>query len=707
MVDVFAKLIAEKEGLQFNHVVEVINLLNEGATVPFIARYRKDNTGGMEDLKVFQVQKSLTHYTELKKRKLHVISVIEEQDKMTAELQRKIDGCWDDKLLEDLYLPYKTKRKTKAETARQNGLEVLAKIIMKQDRQDYHGSVTRFIKGDIKSEAEAVEGAKFIMAEWMSENQAARNRTRRLYKNEGLLVSKLKKGKEAEGEKYTQYFDYSQKAIHVPSHRFLAIQRASEEGIVSSGIKVDKKEAIANVSSFFIKGKGEASTIVEEALSDAYTRLIKPSIENELIKEIKLKSDQEAIKVFAKNLRQLLMVPPVKDKKVLAIDPGFKSGCKVVCLDERGNLKHNENIFPHPPQKKYKEALTKISGLVDAYKIDAIAIGNGTAGRETESFIQKINFSRDVEVYVVNENGASIYSASSIAREEFPNYDVTVRGAVSIGRRLIDPLAELVKIDAKSIGVGQYQHDVDQSLLKLELDHVVETCVNQVGVNLNTASKYLLQYVSGIGETLANNILEYRKQNQGISSRAELNKVPRLGPKVYQQCAGFLKVEGENLLDSTSVHPEHYSIVKEIAKVQNVSVEALIGGEEIRQNDIAAKINETVGELTLQDILKELNKPGFDPRKQVRKFNFDPNIKSIEDVQEGMILPGLVTNLTNFGAFVDIGIKENGLVHISHITNRFISSPMEELDLNDFVRVKVISVDVVKKRIGLSIKDVK
>lgn len=705
MVDVFAKLIAEKEGVQFSHVIAVINLLNDGATVPFIARYRKDNTGGMEDLKVFQVQKLLSNYKELEKRKAHIISVIEEQNKMTPELLMKLNNCWDDKLIEDLYLPYKTKRKTKAETARQNGLEVLAKIIMKQDRQDYKNSVSRFIKGNVKNEEEALEGAKFIMAEWMSENQAARNRTRRLYKSSGLLVAKLKKGKEREGEKYAQYFDYSQKAIQVPSHRFLAIQRAGEEGIVSSSIKVDKKEAIANISSFFVKGRGAASTIVEEALSDAYSRLIKPSIENELIKELKLKSDQEAIKVFAKNLRQLLMVPPVIGKKVLAIDPGFKSGCKVVCLDERGNLKHNENIFPHPPQKKFKEALTKISGLVDAYKIDAIAIGNGTAGRETENFIQKINFSRDVEVYVVNENGASIYSASSIAREEFPNYDVTVRGAVSIGRRLIDPLAELVKIDAKSIGVGQYQHDVDQSLLKMELDHVVEACVNQVGVNLNTASKYLLQYVSGVGETLAQNILDFRKKSQGIKSRSELNKVPRLGPKVFEQCAGFLKVDGIDLLDSTSVHPEHYAVVQKIATTQKKSIEELIGGEEIKIDEIATEITDSVGSLTMQDILKELNKPGFDPRKKVRKFNFDPNIKSIEDVSEGMVLPGLVTNLTNFGAFVDIGIKENGLVHISHITNRFISSPMEELDLNDYVKVKVISVDVAKKRIGLSIKD--
>lgn len=705
MTSNFPSLIASELNLKKSDVTTVIALLNEGATVPFIARYRKDQTGGMEDVNIFEVQKKILLLKSLEKRKKHIISVIEEQEKLTDELKSKLELCWDEKQLEDIYLPFKPKRKTKAETARQNGLEVLAKIIMKQDRQDFQSSATRFIKGDVKTFDDAVEGAQFIMAEWMSENQAVRNRIRGLFYRKGELVSKLKKGKEKAGEKYEQYFTYCQQATKVPSHRFLAIQRAQEESILSANIKVDKKDALDSITGFFIKGNGAASDIVLVALSDAYTRLIKPSIENEIWKEIKEKSDDVAIKVFAKNLQQLLMVPPLGSKRVLAIDPGFKSGCKVVCLDEQGNLVHNDNIYPHPPQKQINESIAKLTAFVNKYKIEAIAIGNGTAGRETEDLVKSISFDHDVEVFVVNENGASIYSASVIGREEFPDHDVTVRGAVSIGRRLMDPLAELVKIDAKSIGVGQYQHDVDQTKLKTELDHVVEICVNQVGVNVNTASEYLLQYVAGVGKSIASNIVQMRKDDGAFKNRLALKKVPRLGGKVFEQCAGFLKVEGVNPLDNTSVHPENYKDVGLIASSLNKNVNDLIDQTEIEISLLNKDIINSIGEFTLKDIIKELAKPGFDPRKKIKKFDFDPSLKSITDVKEGMIIHGIVTNLTNFGAFVDIGIKENGLVHISHIIDRYISSPMEVLDLNDHVKVKVVSVDINKKRIGLSIKE--
>lgn len=703
----FSFLISKNINLPEKDVKAVIDLLEGGATVPFIARYRKDMTGGMEDINVFEVQKQLARFKELEKRKTHICSVIEEQGKLTPELKAKIDDCWDEKVLEDIYLPYKPKRQTKAEVARQNGLEGLAGIIMKQEQQNLAHVIDRFIKGNIKTEEEAIDGAKDIIAEWINERQNTRDRIRRTFYYEGELYSKLKKGKEQEAEKYELYFDFSQKATQAPSHRVLAILRGTEEGFLSSGIKVDKDKILESMNQYFVKGNGEASEIVADAVKDAYQRLLKPTIENELLKEIKLKADQEAIKVFAKNIRQLLMVPPLGDKNILAIDPGFKTGCKVVCLDKQGNLKHNETIFPHPPQNQMSAAMSKISGLCNSYKIDAIAIGNGTAGRETEQMMKKIRFSQPVEIYTVNESGASIYSASNIGREEFPDYDVTVRGSVSIGRRLMDPLAELVKIEPKSIGVGQYQHDVDQNLLKTELDHVVESCVNQVGVNVNTASKYLLQYVAGVGPVLAENIVNYRTENGPFETREEIKKVPRMGAKVFEQCAGFLRVKGKNVLDNTSLHPEQYKTVESIAKSLTKKVEELIEDEDIINTKLDEKLVNQVGKLTLQDILKELAKPGFDPRKKIRKFNFDDTLKTINDVREGMIVPGLVTNLTNFGAFVDIGIKENGLVHISHITDRFISSPMEELDLNDYVKVKVISVDVAKKRIGLSIKDAK
>ncbi len=704
MTSKFSSIIASEFNLKIDNVKAVVSLLNEGATVPFIARYRKDQTGGMEDINVFEVQKKLSVLNDLAKRKKHILSVISDQGKLEDLLKQKIEDCWDEKKLEDIYLPFKPKRKTKAETARQNGLEVFAKIIMKQDR-DYKASASRFLKGDIKTISDAVEGAQFIIAEWMSENQAVRNRIRGLFQRKGELVSKIKKGKEREGEKYEQYFEYSQKATKVPSHRFLAIQRAQEESILSASIKIDKKEAIESIQSFFVKGNDASSKVVLEALNDAYKRLIKPSIENEIWKEIRAKSDDVAIQVFAKNLKQLLLVPPLGSKRVLAIDPGFKSGCKVVCLDEQGDLVHNENVFPHPPQKQFSESISKIESLVHTYKIESIAIGNGTAGRETEDLVKQMKFSHDVEVFMVNENGASIYSASSIGREEFPNHDVTVRGAVSIGRRLMDPLAELVKIDPKSIGVGQYQHDVDQTKLKVELDHIVESCVNQVGVNVNTASEYLLQYVAGVGKTLASNIVNVRKENGAFKNRIALKKVPRLGGKVFEQCAGFMRVKGDNPLDNTSVHPENYKDVSLIAKSLNKNLDDLINDDEIDESLIDEKVKISLGAFTLKDIITELSKKGFDPREKIQKFSFDQSLKSIEDVKEGMIISGLVTNLTNFGAFVDIGIKENGLVHISHIVDRYISSPMDVLNLNDNVKVKVVSVDVSKKRIALSIKE--
>lgn len=699
-------IIASNLNLSERDVLAVINLLDEGATVPFIARYRKDMTGGMEDINVFEVQKQLLKLKELAKRKTHILNTIEEQGKLSNELKTKIEACWDEKILEDIYLPYKPKRQTKAETARQNGLESLAGFIMKQN-DSFDKIIHRYVKGNIKSEEDALEGAKDIIAEWISERQSTRDKIRRTFYYEGELYSKLKKGKEQEAEKYELYFDFYQKAMQAPSHRVLAILRGSEEGLLSSGIQVDKQKIIDNMNHYFVKGNNDSSKIVELAVKDAYQRLIKPTIENELIKEIKNKADKEAISVFSKNISQLLMIPPLKDKNILAIDPGFKTGCKVVCLDKQGNLKHNETIFPHPPQNQLSKSISKISSLCNSYKIDAIAIGNGTAGRETEQMMKKISFNQPVEVYTVNESGASIYSASPIGREEFPDYDVTVRGAVSIGRRLMDPMAELVKIEPKSIGVGQYQHDVDQNLLKSELNHVVESCVNQVGVNVNSASKYLLQYISGIGSTLAENIVAYRTENGPFKTREEIKLVPRMGEKVFEQCAGFLKVEGDNILDNTSIHPEQYKNVELLAKSLGKKVEDLINNENLESLKIEDHLINKIGKLTIKDILNELAKPGFDPRKKIRKFNFDDTLKTINDVKEGMVIPGLVTNLTNFGAFVDIGIKENGLVHISHITDRFISSPMEELDLNDYVKVKVISVDVAKKRIGLSIKDAK
>lgn len=697
-----AQLISKKLNIQHSQVSATLNLLSDGNTVPFIARYRKDSTNGLKDFEVFDIEKQLIKIQDLEKRKTTILKTIDEQGSLSAELKQKISDCWEEKTLEDIYLPYKPKRKTKAEKARELGLEGLAKIIMSQKNQNFNSH--QFCKNGL-SEEEAVNRAKDIIAEWISERSFVRNKVRYEYQRNALLESKVKKGKEESGEKFKDYFKFSSLAKRLPSHRVLAILRGEDEKVLGVSLKVDKSSLLDFIKSKTVKGNGAASDVVSDACEEAYKRLIKPSIESELMTDLKSKADLEAIKVFSSNLKQLLMIPPLGEKNILAIDPGFKTGCKIVCLDKQGNLKHNETIFPHPPQKKFKESITKISSLVNAYKIDAIAIGNGTASRETENLVKKVNFSHAVDVYVVSESGASIYSASKVGREEFPNHDVTVRGSVSIGRRLLDPLAELVKIDPKSIGVGQYQHDVDQSTLRQELDYVVESCVNLVGVNVNTASPHLLKYIAGIGETIAQNIVEYRKKNGDFNSRNELKKVARLGGKAFEQSAGFLRVpNGNNPLDNSAVHPENYKVVEKIAQLKNVDVESLIGDPK-RLEGLKPETFD-LGAFTFKDLINDLSKQGHDPRKKIRKFEFDRSIESIKDLKIGMELPGLVENITNFGAFINIGIKEKGLVHVSEIANQYVSNPHEHLELNGYVKAKVISVDMNRKRIGLSLKQV-
>ena len=694
------QLISTKLSLQHNQVSATLKMLEEGNTVPFIARYRKDATNGLKDFEVFEVEKQLLKIKELKKRKTTILATIDEQGALTVELKQKINDCWEEKGLEDIYLPFKPKRKTKAEKARELGLEGLAKIVISQKNQNF--SVHSFCKNGI-TEDEAINGAKDIMAEWISERLFIRKKVRIEYQREAFLEAKIKKGKEVEGEKFRDYFAFSSLAKRLPSHRLLAILRGEKEKFLSVSLKVDQSKLIDFIQSNIVKGNGRASDVVSKACEEAYKRLIKPSIESELMLDLKQKADAEATKVFSSNLKQLLMIPPLGEKNILAIDPGFKSGCKIVCLDNQGNLKHNETIFPHPPQKKFKESITKISSLVNAYKIDAIAIGNGTASRETENLVKKVHFGHQVDVFVVSESGASIYSASKIGREEFPNYDVTVRGAVSIGRRLLDPLAELVKIDPKSIGVGQYQHDVDQVMLKKELDYVVESCVNSVGVNVNTASPHLLKYIAGIGEVIAQNIVDYRKQNGDFQNREALKKVTRLGGKAFEQSAGFLRItNGDNPLDNSAVHPENYKVVDRIAKHIKIQVSSLIGGSENLQGLSPEGFG--LGAFAFKDLVDDLSKHGHDPRKKIRKFEFDRSIESINDLKTGMELPGLVENITNFGAFINIGIKEKGLVHVSEIANQYVSNPHDHLALNDYVKAKVISIDLERKRIGLSLK---
>ena len=701
----FQKLISVSLQISEKQVQNTIILLTDGATIPFISRYRKELTGALDEVQVAAIKDQYDKLIELQKRKETMLSTIEEQGKLTDELRIRIDNCWNSNELEDIYLPYKPKRRTRAEIAREKGLEPLARMIMKQNLDNTVQAASRFVNKLVESTDDAIAGARDIIAEWVNENETARNIVRRSFSYDGVITSKIIKGKEEEGQNYRDYFDKSEKLSRCSSHRLLAMRRGESEGILRVSINPDDDICMEKLERFFVKSDNESGDIVFDAVKDAYKRLIKPSIENEFASESKLKADNEAIRVFADNLRQLLLAAPLGQKRVLGIDPGYRTGCKVVCLDAQGALLHNETIYPNPPQSDYAKATRSIQKLVEAYKIQAIAIGNGTASRETEHFIQNIRYDREVQVFVVSENGASIYSASKIAREEFPEYDVTVRGAVSIGRRLMDPLAELVKIDPKSIGVGQYQHDVDQSLLKKSLDQTVENAVNRVGVNLNTASKHLLTYVSGLGPQLAQNIVDYRTENGPFKSRKDILKVPKMGPKSFEQCAGFLRIPGaENPLDNSAVHPESYSVVEKMAKDLNQKVTDILSNKQLIQSiDKQMYITDKIGLPTITDILLELEKPGRDPRESVKVFEFEASVKTINDVRMGMELPGIVTNITNFGAFVDIGIKENGLIHVSNMSDKFVSNPSELISLHQHVKVQVLEVDMNRKRIQLKL----
>lgn len=689
-------------------IENTIKLLDGGATIPFISRYRKEATGGLNEVQIAQISELYDKMIELEKRKSFILKSIDEQGKLTDELKRKIDDCMEAVELEDIYLPYKPKRQTRAEIARKKGLEGLAKWLMSQAPVAVEQKAADFVGKEVADADEALKGACDIIAEWVNEDEKARQTVRNIFAREAVITSKVVKGKETEGEKYSDYFAFSAILSRCPSHRLLAIRRGEAEGFLRVSISPDDDKCIEKLLVRYVRNHSEAADYVKKAVIDGYKRLLKPSIETEFANLAKEKADDEAISVFADNLRQLLLAAPLGQKRILAIDPGYRTGCKVVCLGEQGNLLHNETIYPHPPQNEFSKSAAKIAKLVSTYKIEAIAIGNGTASRETERFIANLQYDRLVKVFVVSENGASIYSASKTAREEFPDYDVTVRGAVSIGRRLADPLAELVKIDPKSIGVGQYQHDVDQAKLKRALDRTVESCVNLVGVDLNTASKHLLTYVSGLGETLAQNIIDYRSENGPFASRSELKKVPRLGEKAFEQCAGFLRISNAmNPLDNSAVHPESYAIVEKMAADLQCSVKELIGNKsKIDSIDLRHYQSETVGEETLTDILHELEKPGRDPRHTAQVLEFDPNVRTIADVREGMILPGIITNITNFGCFVDFGIKENGLVHISELADRFVSNPTNVVSLHQHVKVRVLSVDMQRKRIQLSMKSV-
>ncbi len=700
------QLISKQLNIRLGSVENTVKLLDDGATIPFISRYRKEATGGLDEVQIARIKEMNEKFIELEKRKQTVLTSIREQEKLTPDLQERIENCWEPTELEDIYLPFKPKRRTRAEVARKRGLEPLAKWLMTQQGGSPETKAAPFAKEEVADATEALKGACDIIAEWVNEDAKARQLVRNIFEREALISSKVIKGKEEEGEKYKDYFDFSAPLSRCPSHRLLAVRRGEAEGFLRVSISPDDEKCLDKLVPRYARNKTEAADYVEEAVTDAYKRLLKPSIETEFATLSKEKADEAAIAVFAENLRQLLLAPPLGQQRILGIDPGFRTGCKLVCLDEQGDLLHNETIYPHAPQNEFQKSAAKVTQLVSAYKIDAIAIGNGTASRETERFIANLRYDREVKVFVVSENGASVYSASKTAREEFPDYDVTVRGAVSIGRRLSDPLAELVKIDPKSIGVGQYQHDVDQAKLKRALDQTVESCVNLVGVNLNTASKHLLMYVSGLGESLAQNIVNYRAENGAFRSRKELKKVPRLGEKAFEQCAGFLRIaDAENPLDNSAVHPESYPIVERMAKELNCSVKELIGNKTlIGSIDINRYKTGATGAETLADILQELEKPGRDPRTKAQVLEFDPDIRSIADVKEGMTLNGIVTNVTNFGCFVDFGIKENGLVHISELADRFVSNPAEVVSLHQHVKVKVLSVDADRKRIQLSMK---
>lgn len=705
----FSQMIATALKLPVHRVENTLKLLQGGATIPFISRYRKEATGGLDEVQIGDIHTRYEKLCELAKRKETVLSTIEEQGKLTDTLRERISNCWDATELEDIYLPFKPKRKTRAEAARQKGLEPLAMLLLMQRENNLSARVRQFVKGDVKDEEDALKGARDIIAEQVNEDERARNLIRNQFSRQAMITSKVVKGKEKEEAalKYRDYFDFSEPLKKCTSHRLLAIRRGEAEGILKVSITPDDESACTErLERQYVHGNGECSAQVAEAVNDAYKRLLKPAIETEFSALSKEKADEEAIRVFAENLRQLLLAPPLGQKRTMGIDPGYRTGCKVVCLDAQGTLLHNEAIYPHPPKSETALAGRKLVKLVEQYKIEAIAIGNGTANRETERFVTSQRYDREVQVFVVSEDGASIYSASKIARDEFPEYDVTVRGAVSIGRRLMDPLAELVKIDAKSIGVGQYQHDVDQSKLKASLDQTVESCVNLVGVNVNTASKHLLTYVSGLGSTLAQNIVDYRTENGAFHSRKELLKVPRMGAKAFEQCAGFLRIpQADNPLDNSAVHPESYAIVEKMAKDLKCSVADLIKNKELRsQIDIKNYVTDTVGLPTLTDILQELDKPGRDPRQKIQVFEFDKNVQTIDDLREGMELPGIINNITNFGCFVDIGVKENGLVHISQLADKFVSDPTTVVSMHQHVRVRVLSIDHERKRIQLTMK---
>ena len=703
-MEIFSRMIATALQIAVHQVENTLSLLNGGATIPFISRYRKEATGGLDEVQIGAIKEQYTKLTDIAKRKETILKTIEEQGKLSSELKKRIEACWDATELEDIYLPYKPKRKTRAEVARQKGLEPLAIILMSQRENNLSARVRTFVKGEVKDEEDALKGARDIIAEQVSEDERSRNQIRNLFSRQAIITAKVVKGKETEAAKYKDYFDFSEPLKRCTSHRLLAIRRGEAEGLLKVSISPIDEECTERLERSYVRNNNECGQQVREAVRDAYKRLLKPSIETEFAALSKEKADEEAIRVFAENLRQLLLAPPLGQKRVMGIDPGYRTGCKIVCLDAQGNLLHNETIYPHPPKSEYGISARKITKLVEQYAIEAIAIGNGTASRETEAFVTSQRYDRKLQVFVVSEDGASIYSASKIAREEFPDYDVTVRGAVSIGRRLMDPLAELVKIDAKSIGVGQYQHDVDQTALKKSLDLTVESCVNSVGVNLNTASKHLLTYVSGLGPTLAQNIVDYRAENGPFHARKELMKVPRMGAKAFEQCAGFLRIpNAKNPLDNSAVHPESYSVVEHIAKDMNCSVEDLIKNKELRNKiDINKYVTPQVGLPTLTDIMSELEKPGRDPRQAIKVFEFDKNVKTINDLKEGMILPGIVTNITNFGCFVDVGIKENGLVHVSQLCRQYVTDPTTIVKIHQHVEVKVLSIDRERKRIQLT-----
>lgn len=706
MQTLFVDLISKELSLASRGVSNVLSLLDEGATIPFISRYRKEMTGSMDEVSIGLVKERYEKLQEIEKRKETILKSMQEQDVLTDELKKKIEASYDLTELEDIYLPFKPKRKTRAVKAKERGLEPLANILMKQYENDVDGKAAAFVKGEVENVEEALQGARDIIAERINEHRVGREIVRSVFEKEAVISSKLVKGKEEEALKYSDYFNWSEPLKKCPSHRYLAMRRGEKEGFLKLSISPDVDHTLDRLDRFFVKGNTASAGQVQDAITDAYKRLLAPSIETEFSNLFKERSDAEAIRVFTDNLRQLLLASPLGQKRVLALDPGYRSGCKVVCLDQYGSLTENCNIYPHQPQNEYQKSADTIMRLVEKYRIEAIAIGNGTASRETESFARGLQFSHEVQIFVVSEDGASVYSAGKAAREEFPDQDVTVRGAVSIGRRLMDPLAELVKIDPKSIGVGQYQHDVDQGQLKKSLDQVVESCVNSVGVNLNTASKHLLTYVSGLGPQLAQNIVDYRNENGAFDSRDKLKKVPRLGARAYEQSAGFLRIAGaKNPLDNTAVHPEAYKIVKQMAKDLGCQVIDLINEKDLRKRvDLNKYVSEKVGLPTLNDIIAELDKPGRDPRESIKTFEFAEGIYSIEDLHEGMELPGIVTNITNFGAFVDVGVKQDGLVHISQLANQYVSDPNQIVKLQQHVKVRVIQVDLQRKRIQLSMK---